>query len=165
MKLTRKRLKELLHYDEQTGIFTRAKALNGASRIGQIAGSKNRLGYVVINVQGKPHYAHRLAFLYMIGRFPKVTDHKDGNPSNNAWSNLREATQRQNCVNRLAQSRNRFGLKGVDQLAPAGKFRASMSVNGKTRYLGVYVTPEEAHLAYMKASKEMHGEFASRENL
>lgn len=56
---------------------------------------------------------HRLIYLYHYGTVPKIIDHRDNNPFNNAIENLRPATQAENCLNRKICSRNKSGAKGV----------------------------------------------------
>jgi hypothetical protein len=166
MSLTQKKLRKLLHYDEKTGVFTWLYRPTNSVHIGDIAGSPDKDGYILIHVNGQRHSAHRLAFLYMTGSFPKEdTDHKDGNPSNNAWSNLREATTTQNLRNRRIQSNNTSGLKGIHKHKIkskwTGQWRARIKVKDKQLHLGLFDTPEAAHQAYVKAAEKHFGEFAN----
>ena len=112
--LTQARLKELLHYDPVTGIFTRAAPSKGA-KIGDIAGSRYKDGYIRMWVNGARFQAHRLAFLYMEGYFPEnPVDHIDHNPSNNIWSNIREVSHSCNSRNCKMAKNNKSGVNGVN---------------------------------------------------
>lgn len=105
--------------------------------------------------------AHRVIWKMVYGTEPAEIDHRDGDPSNNRLSNLREATRSQNLANR----RKRHGKllpKGV-QATPHGRFRAEIHARGKTLSLGNFQTPEEAAHAFQVAASAMHGEFARTE--
>lgn len=84
-------------------------------------------------------------------------DHRDGDGLNNRRSNLRKATTSQNLRNQRIRSDNTSGLKCVS--LSHGKWRARITVNGKTKTIGRFPTPEAAYAAYCKASLQMHGEF------
>src|SRR5579863_2482235 len=99
--LTQERLKELLHYDPDTGLFTRlvTVAAFGAQK-GKIAGNVDKkFGYCLIRIDGRGYLAHRLAFLYMTDSIPEEVDHRDLNRSNNKWINLRAARHVDNMRN------------------------------------------------------------------
>lgn len=87
-------------------------------------------------------------------------DHIDGNTLDNRKSNLRICTDCQNKCNRPEQKNNASGYKGVSKMRNA-RWRAEISYQGKCRYLGVFMSPEEAHAAYAAAAREIHGEFAN----
>ena len=83
---------------------------------------------------------------------PRIVDHADLNKLNNKWSNLRAATPSQSLRNRTRKPKA-TGPRGV---TPSGKkWRAS--IHG--RYIGTFITAEEASTAYEKAACELHGEF------
>jgi hypothetical protein len=151
-ELTQERLKEVMNYDPETGVFTRK---NGD---GKEAGSVYNHGYKLISVDGKRYMAHRLAWLYMTGSMPDENiDHKDCVKTNNAFKNLRETTQLQNAQNiRSASSNNTHGFLGVSFNKIIGKYFSRIHLNGKSNYLGVFNTPEEAHAAYIEAKRELH---------
>lgn len=87
-----------------------------------------------------------------------VIDHINCDPLDNRRSNLRLATRAQNARNRnRASGRSRF--KGVHK-GEGGRWSAQISVNGKNRRAGCYLTEEEAAQAYDAAALELHGEFA-----
>src|SRR4051794_4935854 len=113
--LTAERLREILSYDPETGLFTRLQSPRTGQRYtGKQAGSIKPSGYVKIRVDGRFYFAHRLAWTIMTGQNPpEAMDHIDCNPSNNRWSNLREATSSQNAANHRIRSNNSSGLKGV----------------------------------------------------
>ncbi len=98
--LTQDRLKELLHYCPETGVFTWIKTNGSRGKKGNIAGSINPIGYLDIGVDSKVYKAHRLAFLYVEGYFPEYgLDHINRNKSDNRWSNLRQVSQTCNMRN------------------------------------------------------------------
>lgn len=149
--ITQSELKTILKYDANTGIFTRIRNL-------EIAGRTDKKGYIVIKINYKQYFAHRLAFLYMIGRWPiNQVDHADGIRDNNRWDNLRDADNTKNQYNRVIV--NKTGYKGVS-LMNNGWFVARIKVNRKTIYLGAFKTALEASLAYNKAADEHAGHFA-----
>lgn len=157
--LTQERLKELLHYDPETGVFTwRVDRSN--VREGTVAGGVGQRGYVKLSVDGVSYPAHRLAFLYMTAEFPKFVDHRDRVTSNNAWANLRGCTHSQNICNTVSRSYNTSGYKGVAWHKASGKYRARIMENGISYHLGVFACPREAAHAYNCAAIQLHGDFA-----
>lgn len=157
--ITASDLKNVLSYNPETGNFTWLITLSNRGMAGSTAGC---LGpeYVHIQIHGTLYLAHRLAWLYMTGRWPKCEiDHKDINGHNNKWENLREATRTQNNRNRRT---NRPLPKGVTLPNPNLKkpYRAVVRYEGKNRYLGYYATPEEAQKVYAAEIDRLHGEFA-----
>jgi hypothetical protein len=162
MTLTQERLKELLHYDPETGVFTWLKS-RGVRKAGSVADGQHRPAgrqtYVRIGIDCNRYDAHRLAFLYMTGRWPNPeVDHIDLDGTNNRWSNLREATTSQNGANRGKHRDNKSGFKGV--YADGNKWLACIMVNYRAIRLGLFSTKEEAALAYNEAAKKHHSEFA-----
>jgi hypothetical protein len=87
-------------------------------------------------------------------------DHKDNDPSNNRFDNLREATPTENARNVRTPKRNTSGLKGASWYAPNGKWAAKIRVNGRLLHLGYHATVEQAHAAYVAAAHAYFGEFA-----
>lgn len=161
--LTAERLRALLNYDPNTGqlVWLHDRGRNAIR--GKAAGATNNLGRVVIRVDYRMYYAHRLAWLWMTGAWPEVVvDHIDGNPSNNRWSNLRAATYSQNAWNTRRIARNASGHVGVHFFKQYGCWRSCISANGKTRFLGHFKNKADAVAAYEVARAEMHGEFAPK---
>lgn len=144
--LSQARLKELLHYDSATGVFRHRIT----SRHGQIppwseAGNVHTLGYVIIGIDGAKLRAHRLAWLYMTGQEPSHDiDHVNGVKSDNRWSNLREATTKQNAENTPLRSDNSTGFRGVTFEPKKGLYRARIRHNGKLINLGRFKIAEQA---------------------
>ena len=102
------------------------------------------------------YLAHRLAFLHVTGGWPPHhIDHRDGDPANNRWTNLRPATNAENMQNRHSvSSNNKSGRLGV---SPNGYgWMSQIRLNGKVRHLGTFATVEDAHLAYLKAKSALH---------
>jgi hypothetical protein len=159
--LTAERLRELLHYDPSTGIFTWRVRRCGRALVGATAGSLNADGYVHIRVDGGRYKAHRLAVLYMTGEWPvRDVDHENLCRSDNRWNNLRRATRSQNCANSRRPRNNTSGFKGVSWHGAGKAWVARVMVKGESRYLGLFDTPEAAHAAYSAAAMEAHGSFS-----
>jgi hypothetical protein len=84
----------------------------------------------------------------------------DGSHAQDRLSNLRIASHGQNLMNRGINRNNKSGYKGVAFHKSTGKWQAQIMSGGRFKYLGCFTTPEAAALAYDKAAKELHGEFA-----
>jgi hypothetical protein len=155
-KLTAERLRQILNYDPGTGVFTWLAPTSRAIRAGSVAGTKGA-GYVGIMIDGYRHYAHRLAWLYSSGSLPKgQIDHINGDRRDNRLSNLRECSGSENQQNRPPNRSNKCGLIGVCWHKSSGQWQSQIGVNGKTRSLGMYRTPEAAHQAYLEAKSNLH---------
>lgn len=153
--ITLNRLREVLHYDPETGDFTRKKT-------GLKAGSINGHGYAQIGVDGRNYQAHRLAWLYVYGTFPKVNlDHRDGNKLNNKLSNLREATSSENNQNQRKKRNNTSGVKCVHWLKRRMKWQVRICRGGVRKHIGEFNSISEAIEAYNRAVIEIHGEYAN----
>ncbi len=87
-------------------------------------------------------------------------DHINGNGLDNRRENLRFCNQSQNLSNVGKRSNNKSGYKGVTFESQTSKWRASITVNYRTKHLGRFNSPEEAAHAYDKAALELHGKFA-----
>ena|SRR6478752_2440739 len=166
--LTQARLKELLNYDPESGIFTWISPPKTAIRfLGKKAGAVTRKGtgkYVHISVDAVQYKAHRLAFLYMEGSFPDGhIDHIDGNGLNNRFVNLRLCTREQNRHNSPPMARNTTGHKNVTQRKPTWGFNVTIKIKGKTMNFGTYKTIEEAVEKAKQARIDLHGEFCRHE--
>jgi len=159
-EMTRRYLRSLLNYEPKTGEWRWRYRKSGRAAIGQIAGSINSNGHRGIRIDGVMYQAHRLAFLYMNGTWPiDQVDHRNGVKDDNRWTNLREATNGQNSMNRGTRSDSRSGHKGV-YLYGGDRFRAKIVVDGRQIYLGIFSTKEEAAAAYRVAADRFHGPFA-----
>jgi hypothetical protein len=146
--ITQEKLKELLDYDPNTGIFT-WNVSRGKGKIGSAAGTKTRYGYTRIMVEGKLYFTHRLAWLYMTGNWPSEhIDHIDRDSSNNKFDNLREVTH--------AENRQNTRSKGYYWDKNRNLWRAQIKLNGKYKYYGYHQTEEEARQAYLNAKNKYH---------
>lgn len=154
-ELTQARLRELLHYDPETGVFTRLLAVRGVPA-GSAAGTNDGLGYLRTRIDGKKYKNHRLAWFYMTGSWPVgEVDHINGERADNRWENLRDGDRFQNQQNqRSATAASSTGLLGANR--HRNKFVAQIRLNGTTKHIGCFQTPEEAHAAYIAAKREMH---------
>lgn len=157
--LTASKARELLDYNPETGVFRRK--LSGHGRVaGQIAGTKQKDGYLQFSVDGRMYFAHRVAWLYVTGSWPtEQIDHINGVGTDNRFANLREATGAQNQWNKGRKAGSLSGLKGVAWNAALGKWQAQIKADKKAVYLGVFNCPTVAHFAYVRASHALHGKF------
>jgi len=154
--LTQARLKELLYYNPQFGIFVWRKT-NRKMTEGVIAGRVNNNGYCQIGLNYKRYSAHRLAFLYMNGSFPsEAVDHINGISTDNRWINLRAVSLRENLKNMRLSKNNRSGLHGVILNTSTNKWSTQINSNTKNLYLGAYSDFFEACCA-RKSAELKHG--------
>lgn len=162
--LSQERLKEVLSYNPETGVFTWIKKLSRKTKLGSVAGSLDG-SYLAIRIDKKKYKVNRLAWLYMTGEDPgsSIVEHKDQNKTNNAWTNLRLANQSQNIANIKTFKHNTTGYKGVSKSKTNPKYQAKIQYKKKSIYIGSYDTPGEASAAYQAKALELFGEFAARE--
>lgn len=164
--LTQARLKELLHYDPETGIFTWLDSVKHC-RAGMKAGTnlklKNRrTSYTHIKVDDTYYLAHRLAFLYMTGKLPtEMVDHKDENGENNRWSNLRECTRIENSRNTKKPRHNTSGEKHVGWHKRDKRWFVAIKSGGKTIFYKLCKSFDEAVSLARQKRTELHGDFAN----
>lgn len=165
--LTAEEIRAIFTYDKEEGIlrWKNASGRHGRYPAGSRAGSPNAEGYFQVRVNKQSYRTGRLIWLHVTGEWPKhQVDHKDRNPANDKWENLREATTSQNKANCGKYKTEKFSchLKGVQavQKRKSIRYRAIATKDGVRQHLGYFDTPEEAHAAYLRASEELHGEFA-----
>jgi len=145
--LTQNRLKELLHYEQDTGLFIRKTTIN-RHKAGSISGARQNKGYIQMMIDGKNYLAHRLAWFYVYGEWPKnQIDHINRIKTDNRICNLRDVNNSTNQHNNSTRRHNTSGTTGVMNLKSRNCWGAQIYVNNKRIYLGVYKTKEDAILA------------------
>lgn len=162
--ITQEELKSVLTYDKESGLFRWKGTRSGVSGKDSVAGSIHVKGYIHITVFGVEYKAHRLAWLYETGSWPKgVLDHRDNNKQNNRFLNLRDVTNGENCCRRGPQKNNTSGVKGVSGVP--GRYRVRVGEPGKgRRHLGYFETIEEAKRVADEYRLKFHKEFCNNEN-
>ena len=152
--LTAERLRELIHYNPETGVFRWKQARQGG-RVGANAGGKDSYRHIVITIDGCTYRARRLAWLYVYGEWPAIdVDHVDRDKSNIRISNLRLATPPPKVQRR---SNNRSGVKGVTWSRRVRRWRAEIRVPNKLIFLGYFASVEEAATAFKEAALRYRG--------
>lgn len=164
-RVTAERLREVLDYEADTGLFIWKVALSRIVAVGSVAGTIVGDGYRHIGIDGVYYGAHRLAWLHVHGDWPNgEVDHVNLDRSDNRISNLRLATNQTQSANRRVLKNNRLGIKGVGistwRVRKPQRYRARIRVRDKLIHLGYFSTPEAASEAYAAAAKKHFGEFA-----
>lgn len=122
---------------------------------------KHRRTYYAVRTICVHRKQQRVAMHRLIMGTPKcLVDHINGNGLDNRRSNLRLATDSQNKWNMGKSSKGSTQYKGVHWRPRLKKFTCQISVNNRTRYLGLFQTAIAAALAYDKAAVVLRGEFA-----
>lgn len=162
MALTRKRLRQLLRYDPETGLFYWMKRTSNRAKVGAVAGCKcKKHGYILIGIDGVVYPAHRLAWFYMHNVWPEYQiDHANCVRDDNRATNLRECSHAENHMNVKRPAHNTSGFKGVHYHPQSGKWRARIAASKRHISLGLHKTKEDAHAAYCRAAEKLHGDFA-----
>ncbi len=133
------------------------KAGGPTRKVGKRAGSIDNKGYRIVSCPTdkghKTFKEHRLCYFYMTGEWPvNDIDHIDHNPSNNAWSNLRPASRRQNMQNNKGT--------GITHIKKTDRYIVRITIDGKLKHIGSYSTKDEALKARREAEIKYFGEFA-----
>ena len=120
---------------------------------GRIAGSIHKSGYRQIKIGQKLYSAHRIMWIYHNGTIDenKQIDHINGIKIDNRIENLRLVTIQQNCFNR-----SKLNSKGYTWNKISQKWQASIFVNGKNKYLGLFSNKNDARNAYLENAKNLH---------
>lgn len=159
MTLTYAEILDAFRYDPATGVFTWKRARSNV-KAGDVAGTIKADGYRQLCIGGLLMLAHRVAWLYAHGEWPKHDiDHINGDITDNRIANLRDVPRLLNMQNqRRAQVGNKSGFLGVYLDKRRGKYIARLRVpgGGNMRHVGQFDTPEEAHAAYLAAKREHH---------
>jgi len=136
-KLTQSRLKKEFTYDPLTGVFIR-KATS------EVSGCLAR-GYLSFRIGGQLFLAHRLAWLFVYGEFPKEQlDHINHSRADNRIANLREVSNQDNSKNSTMYKNNTSGVVGVTWDKRRGRWKASICIDYKTIHLGRFSKFSEA---------------------
>lgn len=157
-EVTATQLRELLHYDPETGVFT-IRVSRGSRAAGEVVGTRNgEGGHLHFRINKRKHYLHRLAFLYMTGALPvHVVDHINGDATDNRWANLRDVPQRVNTQNmRRAGRRTSTGVLGVSVDRSRDKFATSIRLPDGSRKRGRFDTVAEAQDFYLQHKRAEH---------
>jgi len=167
--LTAEIIREILEYRPLDGVFYwrnegRAGFNNSAifHKAGDIAGTKRKVdGRVVIRINGKLYLRYRLAWLWVTGVWPLAEiDHIDGDPTNDRFSNLRDASRTKNQENmRLPQkTKESSAFLGVyaNKKGRKKRWRSAISVAGKQISLGAFYNEIDAYEAYVHAKRNLH---------
>ena len=160
------RLRELLYYNPETGVFTWRIRPNRAIREGSVAGYLRKDGFRHVGIEGTSYLAHRLAWLYVYGEWPKYElDHINRDRDDNRIANLRDMNHSRQCFNIKSEPirKSRSGYRGVRNRW--GKYQSMIKINGKPRQTGTYDTPEEARTGYMLDVARYLGEEAGNGNV
>lgn len=154
--VTVERVKELLAYDPETGVFTWRVYRGPKARKGDAAGWLEKDGYLRIGFSNKNFKAHRVAWAITHGEWPEFDiDHINGIRDDNRISNLRLATRSQNAQNlRGPTSLNKTGFLGVRK--NGNRWNAVITIDKQYIYLGCFKTPERAHQEYIEAKRVLH---------
>ncbi len=157
MTITAERLRELLNYDAETGVFTnRTHRSHSRMPAGAVAGSVISTGYLRVVIDAKAHLCHRLAWLYVYGRWPDNSiDHINGIRSDNRISNLRDVPHSVNMQNGVARG-TKYGYPGI--MYSKGSYFGKVKVQGRRIYTKAYPTPELAHRGWLELKSELHAE-------
>jgi hypothetical protein len=154
------RLLDLIEYNPDTGVWVWKETRDRRRKrlVGKRAGGLDHDGYWRISLDGRYYRSGRLAWFFVTKQWPaEEIDHINNIREDDRFVNLRQATRRQQTMNRRAHKDNGSGKKGVRRVR--GKFRARIMIDGKLRHIGMYASAEEAHAAYCEAAREAFGEF------
>ena len=155
--LSANELREKLAYDALTGIFTWKKRASSRVLAGAVAGSFEKCsGYIVLKINGCLYKAHRLAWLYVNGKWPEqLIDHINGQKSDNRICNLRDVSHKGNLCNQTRPHKN--GSSGFLGVTCTGKkYVAQIRINGELQKLGTFESGEIAYAAYVEAKRKFH---------
>lgn len=151
------RFRSILSYAPDTGILTNLVNRGKNKSAGMVAGYVMNSGYVLLSIENKRYYAHRVAWLMTHNEWPIFIDHINGIRSDNRLINLRSVSRQTNMQNqRSAGKRNSTGYLGVTYDKRNDKFVAQIVVGGSHKHIGSFDLAEQAHSAYVHEKRLVH---------
>lgn len=161
--LTPERLREVVTYSPETGIFTwnsrrGVRPCTNAMLLGKTVGTKYADGnteYLAFTIDGKRYRAHRLAWLYITSEWPERIDHINGIGDDNRFSNLRSVPNSGNSKNQALRSGSRTGVSGVHLVPRRKKYRVLIQKDGKDYFGGSFTDLGEAAESAKKLYKKL----------
>jgi len=131
-------LKKIIHYDPLSGIFTWKSIRSRRIKAGDRAANPKGGGYCFIQFEGESYLAHRLAWLYVHGKFPDQIDHINHNPADNRIVNLRASSYRVNAKNRTLSISSSTGIYGVRFRQDKNRWVSTIGIDGTQWHLGQF---------------------------
>lgn len=139
--MTQQELKNIISYNELNGNFYWKRGM----RYNTLAGNIRPDGYIIIQINNKRYYAHRLAWFYYYGYFPEnFIDHINKNTTDNRICNLREVSNQCNLRNSKNRCDNKSTVTGINWNKEKSKWEVKININQKTFYLGRFIDFNEA---------------------
>ncbi len=155
--LTAQRLREVLNYDPETGVFTRKARTSSCVQVGRETGCLDEHGYLRVSVDDRRYWAHRLAWLYVHGVWPDgQVDHRNRVRNDNRFVNLRLASKAENAQNAKVRENNTSGHKGVSWSNRQQRWYAYITHQQRMQNLGLYTDINDAVAARKAAEARLH---------
>jgi hypothetical protein len=150
MTLSAGTLRARLEYKPEAGVFV--GRLDRARK-----GTFDKKGYMVINIDGKKYLGHRLAYLYMNGKFPEhEVSFKDKNTSNCKWDNLIEVNPTQRALLSKSDTSSKSGVKGLN-LDKRGFYVARVTLDKKPIQKSFKLDQKDEAVKWLESIRESIG--------
>lgn len=130
--LTLERLKEVLNYNPNTGLFTRNIDRANQSK-GIVVGCRDKDGYLEVTIDRTKYKLHRLAWFYTYGQWPIEIEHDNRVKDDNRLGNLKNVTRAENSKNHPLHKDNKLKISGL--CWNRGAWQVYI---GKRKYIGRY---------------------------
>lgn len=156
MKPTQAEIRTRFDYRSDGTLLRKVQKIGAPEKVGGV----DSQGYIRIRMDEHRFLAHRLVYAYHTGCWPDQIDHINGVRSDNRIENLREATSRQNAINRKVRTGSTGITQGLCWYKPRQKWRIQISVGGKIHHAGYYHDVELAELVAQELREKYFGEYS-----